>query len=187
MAVTYTVRAGATAAPLFPDLVDLYALVYAEPPYCEGPEQVAGFSDGLTEEATRAGFTLVTAHDGDILIGAAYGWTMPAGKWWTRADSDPPAELRTASKLAVMEWIVHPHRRGEGIGAELMRRLLADRPERYATLASNPQAAARRMYERAGWEQVGRSAMPDGTPMDLLLLALPAPRRRDQASAAGTV
>ncbi|MEV0214317.1 GNAT family N-acetyltransferase [Micromonospora sp. NPDC050695] len=174
MAVTFTLRAGATAAPLFPALVDLYALVYAEPPYGEGPEQVAGFADGLPGEAARPGFTLVAADDAGTLVGAAYGWTMPAGRWWTRADREPPAELLNVDKFAVMEWIVHSGRRGEGIGSELMRRLLDGRPEPYATLASNPLAAARRVYERAGWQQVAGSHMPDGTPMDLLILTLPA-------------
>lgn len=170
----YALHAGLTANPLFDRIADLYATVYAEPPYEEGPEQVARFRGSLPGEAARPGFTMVAAQDSGHLVGAAYGWTMPAGTWWSRADTDPPAHLRDADKLAVMEWIVHPHRRGEGIGAELMRRLLDGRPEPYATLASNPRAAARRMYERAGWEQVGQSAMPDGTPMDLLLLPLPA-------------
>ncbi|MFF4874738.1 GNAT family N-acetyltransferase [Micromonospora sp. NPDC000668] len=174
MPVTYTVRAGTAAAPLFSPLVELYALVYAEPPYEEGPEQVSRFADGLPAEATRPGFTLVAAEDDGRLIGAAYGWTMPAGRWWLRSDQDPPADVLVADKLAVMEWIVTPERRGDGVGSGLMVRLLGGRPERYATLASDPRAAARRIYERAGWRQVARSPLPDGTPMDLLLLDLPA-------------
>lgn len=173
MTLTYTTRAGATAAPLFPALIDLYALVYAEPPYEEGPEQVARFSEGLSEEATRPGFTLVAAEDDGTLVGAAYGWTMPAGRWWSRADQDPPDDVLHADKLAVMEWMTHPTRRGEGVGAELMRRLLADRPERWATLAADPRAAARAVYGRAGWVQVAGSRMPSGTLMDLLVLPLP--------------
>ncbi|MEV5211304.1 GNAT family N-acetyltransferase [Micromonospora sp. NPDC053740] len=174
MAVTFTAHTGPSAAPLFPALTDLYAVVYAEPPYEEGPEQVARFRDGLPDEAARPGFTLVAAEHASTLIGAAYGWTMPAGRWWGRADQEPPDDLRDVDKFAVMEWLVHPTRRGEGVGAGLMRRLLADRPERVATLASNPLAPARRMYARAGWRPVAGSQMPDGTPMDLLILGLPA-------------
>lgn len=174
MAVTYTTRKGSTAAPLFGALADLYAVVYAEPPYEEGPEQVARFRDGLPDETGRPGYTLIAAHDGGTLIGAAYGWTMPAGKWWTRADQEPPAAVLGVDKLAVMEWLVHPGRRGERVGAELMRRLLDARPEPVATLASDPRSAARQMYERAGWVQVGRSVLPWGPPMDLLVLELPA-------------
>jgi GNAT superfamily N-acetyltransferase len=172
--VTYTIRVGASAMPLFPALVDLYAVVYAEPPYGEGPEQVAGFADGLAGEAARPGFTLVAAEDDGLLVGAAYGWTMGAGRWWSRADAVPSADLLGVDKLAVMEWMVHPRRRGVGVGVELMRRLLADRPEPTATLAANPLAPARQMYARAGWRQVSGSRMPDGTPMDLLVIDLPA-------------
>ncbi|WP_231924566.1 GNAT family N-acetyltransferase [Micromonospora chokoriensis] len=169
-----------SATAVFPALVRLYAVVYAEPPYAEGPEQVAAFAGGLSAEKERPGFILVVAQDDDsALVGAAYGWTMTAGRWWTRADTEPPEDLRSASKFAVMEWVVHPDRRGAGIGGELIHRLLDGRPESWATLASNPAAPARAIYQRAGWQQVGRSAMPDGTPMDLLVLPLPAaPVRR---------
>lgn len=155
-----------------PALVDLYAVVYAEPPYEEGPEQVERFRASLPDETARAGFTLITAEDDGPLVGAAYGWTMPAGSWWSRADQQPPAVVHDADKLAVMEWIVHPDRRAEGIGAELIHRLLEDRPEQYATLASDPRSAARRMYERAGWRQVARSKLSWGPAMDLLVLDL---------------
>ncbi|MFF5216068.1 hypothetical protein [Micromonospora sp. NPDC000442] len=43
-------------------LANLYGIVYAEPPYEEGPEEVAGFRNGLPEEARRPGVTL----DGDV-------------------------------------------------------------------------------------------------------------------------
>ncbi|WP_435207340.1 GNAT family N-acetyltransferase [Micromonospora sp. bgisy143] len=173
MPVTYTLHSPESAVAVFPALVRLYAVVYAEPPYAEGPEQVAGFASCLPDESRRPGFTLVAAADTGDLVGAAYGWTMAAGRWWTRADIEPPADLRAAEKFAVMEWVVHPDRRGEGIGAELIRRLLDGRPERWATLAANPAAPARAVYRRAGWQQVGGSAMPDGTPMHLLVLPLP--------------
>ncbi|MEU4555921.1 GNAT family N-acetyltransferase [Micromonospora violae] len=172
MALIYTTSHGQDAAPFFGPLVDLYECVYAEPPYEEGPDQVARFRDCLPGEADRLGFTLVTVAVDSSLVGAAYGWTMPAGDWWTRADADPPAEIRAVAKLAVMEWIVHPHHRGEGVGAELMRRLLADRPERYATLASDPRSRARQVYARNGWRQVGTSVLPWGPPMALLVLDL---------------
>ena len=167
--VTYSRHDGASAAPLMPALIDLYAVVYAEPPYEEGPEQVDRFRTSLPDETARDGFTLITADDKQ-LVGAAYGWTMPAGTWWHRADQQPPPAVHGAAKLAVMEWIVHPDRRAEGIGGELIIRLLKDRPERYATLASDPRSAARGMYERAGWHQVARSRLSWGPAMDLLVL-----------------
>ncbi|WBB89306.1 GNAT family N-acetyltransferase [Verrucosispora sp. WMMC514] len=173
MAIAYARHTSLTSA-LVEALADLYAVVYAEPPYEEGPDEVAGFRGGLPEQAERGGFTLHTAHQGRALIGAAYGWTMPAGVWWRNADRNPPTDIHAADKLAVMEWIVHPRLRGRGVGAELMRRLLDGRPEPVATLAANPESAARGMYERAGWVQVARSMLPWGTPMDVLVLRLPA-------------
>jgi GNAT superfamily N-acetyltransferase len=158
--------------PWFPPLVDLYAVVYAEPPYEEGPDEVAGFAAKLPEESSRPGFTLIVAEEGDDLVGAAYGWTMPAGVWWSRATEEPGQSVKAADKLAVMEWIVHPTRRRHGIGAELMRHLLDGRSERWATLASDPRSLARSLYKRAGWRQAGTSRLPWGPPMDLLVLPL---------------
>lgn len=174
MSVTYTVHDAESATAVFPALVRLYAVVYAEPPYAEGPDQVAAFAAALPGETSRPGFALVVADDVGELVGAAYGWTMTAGRWWTRADVEPPADLRAVDKFAIMEWVVRPDRRGEGIGGQLMRRLLDGRPEQWATLASNPAAPARAIYQRTGWRQVGGSAMPDGRPTHLLVLPLPA-------------
>ncbi|MCX5066341.1 GNAT family N-acetyltransferase [Micromonospora lupini] len=174
MPVRYSMYDAGSATAVFPALVRLYAVVYAEPPYAEGPDQVAAFAAALPGEARRPGFTLVVADDVGELVGAAYGSTMAAGRWWTRADVEPPGDLRGVDKFAVMEWAVRLDRRREGIGAQLLRRLLDGRPEQWATLASNPAAPARAIYQRAGWQQVGGSAMPDGTPMHLLVLPLPA-------------
>ena len=172
LGVTYAALTGAAVLPWVDALAGLYAVVYTEPPYEEGPEQVARFRNGLAEEARRPGFTAVLATVGNELVGAAYGWTMPAGTWWSRADNPAPEDIKAVDKLAVMEWIVHPEHRGRGVGAELMQRLLADRPEPWATLASDPRSAARDMYGRAGWQQVGTSTLPWGPPMDLLVLPL---------------
>jgi GNAT superfamily N-acetyltransferase len=170
--VTYARHDGSGVAAMAPALGDLYAQVYAEPPYLEGSEQVERFRAGLPEDAKRPGFTLIAATDAQELVGAAYGWTMPAGVWWSKADEKPPAEIVHADKFAVMEWIVSPDRRGEGIGATLIGHLLAARPERFATLASDPRSAARAIYDRAGWLKVGQTWLPWGPKMDLLLLEL---------------
>jgi GNAT superfamily N-acetyltransferase len=175
--VQYTLLDGVSAAPITPNLVELYAVVYAEPPYTEGPEQVHEFATKLPAETHRPGFALARALINNDLVGAAYGWTMPPGRWWSNADSDPPQDILDAPKLAVMEWIVHPNQRGRGIGRRLIRMLLADRPEPWAVLASDPRSAARRMYERAGWQRVGHSTLPWGAAMDLLALPLAASRQ----------
>ncbi|MGW4464045.1 GNAT family N-acetyltransferase [Micromonospora sp. NPDC004704] len=173
MSISYMQPTGQSAALWFEEVADLYATVYSEAPYEEGPEQVDVFRSKLPEELSRPGFELVVAVEDDSAVGVAYGWTMPAGTWWSSADREPPPNLLDADKFALMEWIVHPSRRGEGVGAELIRRLIDGRPESWATLASDPRSAARSMYERAGWRDVGRSVLPWGPAMDLLALFLP--------------
>ena len=163
---------GDQVGPYVGRIVDLYATVYAEPPYEEGPEQVAEFAAKLPEEATRPGFTAAVSLDGDATVGTAYGWTMPAGVWWSRSDQPGPADLVDVDKFAVMEWIVHPSGRGAGVGGRLLHALLADRTEPWAVLASDPRSAARGIYERAGWRQIGTSTLPWGPTMDLLALRL---------------
>jgi GNAT superfamily N-acetyltransferase len=172
--ITFTRHSDATIPPLFPGLVDLYEAVYSEPPYRESPEEVEGFRKRIPGESTRRGFSLIAAEDDGRLIGAAYGWTMGAGKWWSRADQEPPIEIRDADKFAVMEWIVHPSRHREGIGSRLIHQLLTDRPEPYATLASDPRSAARGIYRKLGWRHVAQSVLPWGSEMDILVLKLPA-------------
>ena len=173
--VTYTRYDGTNVSSVTPALVDLYAEVYAEPPYLEGPEQVERFRSTMPEDAKRPGFALIAAVESNELIGAAYGWTMTGGAWWSRADKPPPAEVLGSEKLAVIEWIVSPHSRGEGVGAALIRHLLAGRPEPFATLASDPRSAARTIYDRAGWRKVGQTTLSWGPSMDLLLLDLAQP------------
>ena len=169
---TYIHHDTASARALVPRLAELYGLVYSEPPYEEGPEQVERFRLTFADEIDRAGFTLVAAEDGDRLVGAAYGWTMPANSWWSRADRQPPKVVYEHDKFAVMEWIVDSGWRRRGVGAELLRRLLKGRPERYATLASDPRSAARQIYAKTGWRQVSESTLSWGPSMDILVLEM---------------
>lgn len=151
----------------------VYAEVFSLPPYNEGPEMADEFLGRLAEESKRPGFGLVAAYDGGRLLGFAYGYTMPAGKWWHGTDCPAPDKVKTADKFAVIEWAVLPDQRGAGIGRRLLDELLADRRVRYATLAVNPAADARAIYERWGWRQVA-STRPGKMPgMAVMLLELP--------------
>lgn len=152
-------------------LAELYAAAFAESPYNEGPEHVERFRERFPDESKRPGFALVRAVDNEgRLVGLAYGWTMPAGRWWTRASVEPLAYLLDVDKFAIMEWAVHPNRRGRGIGQQLMKRLLADRPEPYATLSANPAAAANGIYRRWGWKPAGRTEPKDLFPSQEILV-----------------
>lgn len=163
---------GADARGLTDQLCDLYAEVYAEPPYLEGPEHVARFAEHYSVEVVRDGFALASAVDNNLLVGAAYGWTMAAGQWFSSATSEPPKTILGTQKFAVMEWMVRRPYRGHGIGRRLLDTVLRDRAEPYAILASNPEAPARRIYERLGWRQCGTSKPDLLPPMDVLTLRL---------------
>jgi hypothetical protein len=157
---------------LFPALIELYAAVYAEPPYREGPDDVAAFAARLPGEVRRPGFRLVVAFAADRLVGVAYGWPVASGDWFGGVVEEPAAGLRALVKFAVMEWQVLSAYRNGGVGRALISALLAGRPEPVAILAADPRAAARAIYHRAGWRRCGAIAMPTGVIVDVLILTL---------------
>jgi hypothetical protein len=59
------------------ELAALYARVFAEPPYWEGPEQVREFVTSYTQDTAKPGFAVVTAHEDETLVGFAYGAARP--------------------------------------------------------------------------------------------------------------
>ncbi|MCW2901831.1 MAG: GCN5-related N-acetyltransferase [Streptosporangiaceae bacterium] len=67
------------------------------------------------------------------LIGFSFGFTISAGRWWAAA-TPPPAGVRAAEKLAVIELVVSRPHRGRGVGRALIDRLPAGRAETYGTL-----------------------------------------------------
>jgi GNAT superfamily N-acetyltransferase len=154
------------------EFVDLYQQVYAEPPYEETPDDAIAFSHRLTSEAHRPGFALVAAVENDTIIGFAHGYTFEPEQWWKAADTTPD-EVHGLSKFAVMELVVRKDHRGQGVASELMRALLTDRAEPYATLCTNPAAPARAIYRAWGWRQVARTPQRPTFPgMDVLVLPL---------------
>ncbi len=162
----------AEAKRLCDPMRDLYAEVYAEPPYREGTEHVARFVDHYAQALSRDGFSLAVAFAGDRLAGAAYGRTMAAGTWFGSPVGDPPPEILNAPKFFVTEWMVRQAYRRQGAGRRLLDLLLADRGERYAVLSCNPAVPARQIYERYGWRLCGHTAPELLPPMDTLAIRL---------------
>ncbi|WP_027658959.1 GNAT family N-acetyltransferase [Salinispora fenicalii] len=172
--VTYTITDSAGARQLTDDVRNLYAAVYAEAPYHEGPEHVRQFRRWWSDHLRRPGFALASATEASRLVGVSYGYTMPGGDWVEPNADEPPALLRAAEKLLVPEWMVAGDYRGSGVGRRLLSMLLNGRSEPYAVLAANPHAPARRLYERMGWRQYGQirpKSIPD---MDVLVLRISA-------------
>lgn len=143
------------ALDLLDELADLYQQVYAEPPYNSAAKfSRPRFLDRTRDQALASGFRLVTAHRGRALAGFAFGFSMMPGAWWANA-SAPPREVREGDKYAVIELVVSKPERGQGLGRRLLDKLLAGRPERYATLATVIEADAYEMYRRWGWKKAG--------------------------------
>jgi len=151
--------------PLDP-IAELYSNVYAEPPYNGGPLFTRErFLERTNRQKDNDGFTLVTAHTGGELDGFAFGFPFPPGGWW-RGDTtpQPPAEILQPPKFAVIELVVRKTQRGQGLGRALMNELLDGRPEPYATLLAEPDAPARAMYRRWGWQQIATVQPADDAP-----------------------
>ena len=147
---------GSTVIDHLDDLAEIYASVYAEPPYNSGPLwSVEAFIDRTRRQATRDGFCFIAACVEHEIAGFAFGLPFGEGAWWSGDATPPPAEILASSKFAVIELIVRPRWRRQGIGHSLIDRLLSGRTEQYAILTAMPNAPAREMYRRWGWTQTG--------------------------------
>lgn len=154
------------------DLVALYAEVYREPPYEEGPEMAADFAQHLAHQREQPGFSMVVAEVADgSLVGFAYGLTFPPDRWWRHAGSEPES-IKNRPKFAIMEFAVRPPWRGNRIGSALMAALLSDRAEPVGTLCANPAATANKIYQSWGWRHVATSHPPAIGPMEVLVKEL---------------
>jgi hypothetical protein len=171
---------GDRARRLANELGELYAEVYAEPPYDEGPQHTARFVDQFHQHVQQDGFSFASAVEDGHLVGAAYGYTMANGAWVGSATSEPPDHIRTGPKFVIKEWIVRRSHRGEGLGIRLLDLVLTGRSEPYAILSANPDAPARAIYERLGWRHCGFS-QPDFLPR-MEILSLPLSGRRAPAA-----
>lgn len=155
------------------DLRRVYEIVYAEPPYRQGPEDADEFEDRFARQSEQDGFRLVIAVAGGRVVGFCYTIGLPAGRWWRGAQQDPPAELVDADKVAVVELVLLSPYRGRGLGRALLDEVLAGRPERWATLLAEPDAPARAIYAHWGWEKVGTvQSQPQWGADDALVLPL---------------
>jgi GNAT superfamily N-acetyltransferase len=165
---------------LVPDLRDLFAEVYAEPPYYDGPDEVADFVAGFAQRVRRPGFQLITVHEDDQTIGFAYGHTLPADTaWWKGLLTSAPPELTdewSNRTVVIIDFVLRAAYRRKGIGRAMHEAFLAGRTEERATLLVRPEpeaAPAQTAYRRWGYRQVGRlQPFPDAPEYDALMLDL---------------
>ncbi|MFD6551634.1 GNAT family N-acetyltransferase [Streptomyces sp. NPDC058398] len=179
--ITYSRYAGADAADQLDAFVPAYEEIYVEPPYLEGPRDVAEFIEHYAVQARRPGMRLVLAREGDEVVGFTYGYYLASDtRWWANLqDVQLPAEVTREDGLrtfVVIEMAVRKPWRRQGISAALHGRLLDGVTAERVTLTVRPEAeaaAARTAYLSWGYEVVGTSHPWDDAPLyDCLLRPL---------------
>ena len=161
------------------DLTELYADVYAEPPYEWGPEHAELFAERFAGQRRQHGFTLIEARANDQLIGMGFGVTLlPDTPWWQGVTAPLPHDVTTEHPdrtFALVELLVRAPWRRQHIATSIHDRLLADRNEERATLTVLPAAeAAQAAYHTWGWQKVAQNRNPlPGSPIfDVMLKSL---------------
>jgi ribosomal protein S18 acetylase RimI-like enzyme len=166
------------ATALTDDLRALYAAVYAEPPYRDGPAEVAEFVAEWRELSTQPGFRLVVARTAGQLVGFALGHLVDrASGWWEGIRAAPPGGDTAdpagfddvGHSFGIAELGVHPAWRRRGLASRLHEALLAGRSEPQVVLWVRADApAARATYARWGYRL--RGFVPDRPPYLVMCL-----------------
>ena len=159
--VTFTVYRQGTALAQLENIEPVYAEAYIEPPYNEGPDDVAEFGKGWPSRVAQPCFRLVVARQGTDVIGFTFGHQLaPSTQWWNgmldSVESDTTVE-RKGRTFAIIELAVDTRWRRKGIARQLHSYLLAGLREERATLLVRPEAsAAGRAYSSWGYRVIGR-------------------------------
>ncbi|WP_327342779.1 GNAT family N-acetyltransferase [Streptomyces europaeiscabiei] len=140
----------------FDEILDLYVEVFSVPPFEWRHDESRRHSDRLSGLLLSEGFALSVASSGPILVGFAYGLSVPPEH--QRGFLPDRVIRRIAGPLFhVTDFAVRHGFRGTGIGRSLHDSILRDRPEKWATLTVQPQAAiAISIYQRWGWKKVAQ-------------------------------
>jgi len=160
-------------------LANIYAAVFTEAPYEEGPQQVAQYAESLPDEFVRPGFALTLAFASGRPIGFAYGFTMSADMpvWPLLTDPVghhlPPAAAKQGRLFFMLELAVDPQWRRHGVGRMLHDTLIATREEAAAILTTRAEALpARALYLSCGWVAAGSLTRPGHPDHDVLIKTL---------------
>ncbi|MGW6925621.1 GNAT family N-acetyltransferase [Streptomyces sp. NPDC054950] len=172
---------GPAAAGQLDAFLPAYEEVYADPPYCEGPRDVAEFIDRYRRQIdARPGFRLVLARDSGEVVGFTYGYRLPADTgWWNNLLEPMPRQFTRETggrTFAVIELAVRRPWRRRGVAAGLHARLLDGLPVERVTLTMRPEpeaAPAQSAYAAWGYRKVGRShPWPEAPVYDAMVLEL---------------
>jgi ribosomal protein S18 acetylase RimI-like enzyme len=179
--ITFQLLDGTQAAAHESELQALHAEVYAEQPY--GPTDDGSFAGRFRVLRRQPGFVLAEARHGGYLIGYASGMPLrPSTSWWRHLTTPLPDEVTTehpGRTFALVELLVRPSWRRQGIAGALYDLILEQRPEERATLTVLPTATpAQQAFRKWGWRKVARTrdAEPGSPVSDVLITALPTHR-----------
>jgi len=179
--LTLTIYGADTSADLFSTVNELYAEIYAESPYDEGPAEVQDFISGWSQRIAHRNFRLVVARRADEPIGFAFGFQLGVGaSWWNGALTPLPDEITTeysGRTFAIIEIAVRRPYRQRGVGRLLHTHLTAGLSEERITLAVRPDAPVpQRAYRSWGYRPVGQvRPFPGGPVYDLMIKSLVSP------------
>lgn len=160
--LTYERYEGEGAAAELDAFLAAYEEVYAEPPYCEGPSDIAQFIEHYQAQARRPGMRLVVTREAGEVVGFTYGYPLPADTgWWDSVQEELPTEFTRedgARTWAIIELAVRKAWRRRGVAARLHATLLQHLDVERVTLTVRPEPdakAAQSAYHAWGYREVG--------------------------------
>ena len=152
---TLATYVGSEALRQAPDVFALYDEVFGDvPDYDSWRESV------FDRHCGRKGFRLVTARDGERLVGFGWGYVGSRGEYWPDLVVEAlPAEVTdewVGGHFEMVELAVSPDARRQGLGERLHDALLEGVAPRRALLGTDDaDTPATRLYVRKGWRRLG--------------------------------
>ncbi|WP_149561848.1 GNAT family N-acetyltransferase [Streptomyces cacaoi] len=157
----------------------VYAEVFAEPPYSETEEDAAATFRRFRSQTRKEGFRAALARaEGGEAVGMAYGYPLgPRTGWWDRLTEPVPEEMRHEDgcrTFGLMELAVRAGWRGRGVARRLHGTLLGGLDAERVLLNVHPEGkAALAAYRSWGYRKIGEARPWAGADLhDVLLLDL---------------
>ncbi|HZW04404.1 MAG TPA: GNAT family N-acetyltransferase [Anaerolineaceae bacterium] len=140
------------------EIVEVYRLAFAQPPYYRTEVDAVAFSETLLRHVNREGFRSVIAVDDSSgrLDGFVYGYTSRPGQWWydvvTRGLSPEFTEEWITGSFEIVELAVRPEAQGQKLGSGLHDTILQGLPHHRAVLSTmDAETVAVLLYRSRGW------------------------------------
>ncbi|GAA2681077.1 hypothetical protein GCM10010400_50830 [Streptomyces aculeolatus] len=179
-AVTMERWEGLECASQLDIVLPMYKEIWVEPPYREGPREIAEFVDRFAQEVFLPRARLVVARADDRPVGYAFGYPLPAETgWWKAMDEETTPEFAAEDgrrTLGIVELAVRADSRRQGVAALLHEQLRDGLGVERVTLAVRTEAEAapaHAAYAAWGYRRIGRWRPADDKPVsDIMLLTL---------------